>query len=1731
MKYRFLVIFTVTSLVLSFLPAFFAPTQVQAASIALLAGQDTYIQSGLDHQNTNFGDEESLRVGHYQAIAPPYSAYTDRALLEFTVWYGGEIPTNSTITLACLQLYYYDYDGDNPAGDTIHVQRLKSEWGRNLWVESVATWNIYKYASDWGDPGASSTAFDYTTTNQASTTVPGSFGWMDWDVTAQVQYALDEAIGTVEIRVAKAIETSSSLLYFYSREHSNATYRPKLLINYIPPQVPTVGTIGADNVTFDSATAWGKVINVGSADVTIRGFKYGLTQSSTWDKHETGNFTTGDYSLSLTGLAPDTPYYFRAYATNAYGTSYGSWESLITVTGIPAVTTDSVYVYEYCSGINAIMSGTITDEGNSTVVTRGFQYGLNPYSAAGDVHEHGFWPTGSYSLTEFITSNASYWFRAYATNGEGTGFGIWKPFYSTGETPGDCSGGSGANVTGSGTVGDPYVIWSDYGLQDMQNHLSSYWELGCTIDASATMGWNGGDGFVPVGTFASPFYGSFNGNNHTISGLYINRPSSDRQALFGAVSLSTIQNVYVLNATISGKAQNGVLIGRTLHSHPDPTVQYCIVSGSVAASTGNAMTGGLIGEADGGTIYRCASSATVNGYGWVGGLIGYCGSVSTTVTVRECFATGAVVGSADVGGLAGFHYYSAIYDSYARGSVYGSTYYEGGLTGEMYTASGSRSYSTGSVSSPYTYKGGLVGRLYNGSCISSSFWDTQTSSQSTSACGIGKTTTEMKTQTTFTNAGWDFTTIWGMDELINDGYPYLRWALATPPQEATQYTLTLSSTSGGNVTLPGEGDFEYEYGTTVNLVATPDPGYRFALWVGDVSEVNDVQSFSTTVTVNDDYSIVAVFVEAGKLALYISSTGGGDCTNPGEGLFSYDYGDFVDIEATPGGGYAFSLWSGNVDTIADVYLSTTTIEMLDDYAIKANFATTGNYALIVSSTDGGDVYEPGEGTYTYPPAAVVDLMAWPNFNYWFVEWSGDVGAVANVTDPTTTITMNGNYSIMAVFESGADFELTTSSSAGGDVATPGEGTYTYSSGTTVNIGATADAGYDFLAWTGDVSTIADTSDNTTTIVMTGDYEILANFVPAEVCSLLLTISSAEGGYVAEPGEGVFTFPCNTEVTITAIAYEGYWFKEWIGDTGSVANPLSLNTTVLVHSNFFIEATFEEEESPPLGAPNVTTENATSITTVSATLHGALVSLGNYTEAYVFLQYGINTTYGTNTPMQLRTSVGNFSRTISGLATNTTYHYRAAAQYDSYVYGLDGNFTTLSEESEEPPGYDYNTCDGTYEYESYTTGDNETATIYGANWFAQTFNVTEAFKISAMRLKLSKTGTPGALTVSLRDVDGMGKPTGVDLVSASYEGTGTSTGWYEITMPTYRLETDEYAIVVRAIAGDAGSYISWYYDPTGVYDGGACVSSSDSGVSWSVDEDKDLMFQMFGTTVLCIMDVKVFSGYLEDDDWLIAIHYLNEFPPYYGVATPSDYFDLQLVVGGEVVASVGVPLWGNMPGSIYLSQELASTLEWGSIYTVRMRGSFSPYPTSTYTLIPADWRGQDLNLLDAWVFEVASVMSTYYEQSMTTYIARRLVLNDAGSALFATGIPMLAAVRPLIFLDPELYTPESAEDWQRTYENAQHWQEVLGAKITSDAEAAGNIFGVTGMQFAQVAFFGTWFVASLGAAAFAGIAALVVSLPFLAGGWYAGLIPTTIFAVLGSIFILVLVWYFWIRGGG
>jgi hypothetical protein len=263
-------------------------------------------------------------------------------------------------------------------------------------------------------------------------------------------------------------------------------------------------------------------------------------------------------------------------------------------------------------------------------------------------------------------------------------------------------------------------------------------------------------------------------------------------------------------------------------------------------------------------------------------------------------------------------------------------------------------------------------------------------------------------------------------------------------------------------------------------------------------------------------------------------------------------------------------------------------------------AASSQHTLIISNSVGGNVITPGEGTFTVDDGAVVQLVAEPDNNFHFVQWSGDVGTVANTSDASTTVTVQGDYAIAAEFAADPaeliQYELTTSSTTGGSVTLPGEGAFLYEPNAVVGLVAVPDPGYYFLSWTGDVSTIANPGDASTTITMNDDCSVTANFERIEYD---LAMFSTDGGSVTDPGEGTYTYGSGTVVDLTATTDDYYEFVGWTGDVGYVDDPLSATTTVTMNDNYSITANFAFKVDPMIAAGTAHTVGLKSDGTVVA----------------------------------------------------------------------------------------------------------------------------------------------------------------------------------------------------------------------------------------------------------------------------------------------------------------------------------------------------------------------------------------------------------------------------------------------------------------------------------------------------------------------------------------------------
>ncbi|MBR5685125.1 MAG: hypothetical protein IKX18_03095, partial [Muribaculaceae bacterium] len=173
--------------------------------------------------------------------------------------------------------------------------------------------------------------------------------------------------------------------------------------------------------------------------------------------------------------------------------------------------------------------------------------------------------------------------------------------------------------SGSGTKDDPYLIFNPIQLNQVRHFLNEkyvHFRLMSDIDLSDWLADNNpSQGWQPIGTESSPFMGIFDGNNHKITGLRINRSTTDNVGFFGFMLWADIFNLTLEGSEIKGGLYVGSLAGQLI----DCNIGNCSIT--IDTITGEDYTGGLAGCGSG-DIINCKSYVSVNGNNRTGGFIG-----------------------------------------------------------------------------------------------------------------------------------------------------------------------------------------------------------------------------------------------------------------------------------------------------------------------------------------------------------------------------------------------------------------------------------------------------------------------------------------------------------------------------------------------------------------------------------------------------------------------------------------------------------------------------------------------------------------------------------------------------------------------------------------------------------------------------------------------------------------------------------------------------------------------------------------------------------------------------------------------------------------------------------------------------------------------------------------------------------------------------------------------------
>jgi len=330
---------------------------------------------------------------------------------------------------------------------------------------------------------------------------------------------------------------------------------------------------------------------------------------------------------------------------------------------------------------------------------------------------------------------------------------------------------------GSGSQSDPWMIEDVDDLQAMKDFPAAFFKLASNIDASATVDWNGGLGFVPIGQrragvipIPPVFTGGLDGDNFIIRGLTINRVAEDRVGLFGNTIGCIVKNLVLEDFSISGRLFVGGLVGEAgLLGDNDCVFEDVVFSGSVRGVWASGVIssieiGGLFGNVTSSAIRRCYVKAMVLGDVTTGGMAGRFRDCLVEDSKSECEVRptepSLLLFGSSLGVFAGASRNTRYSNCYAEGLVEGEKRI-GGFTGFSRDDSVFLNcYASVSMIAEGAKIGGFCGESFESSSVfTGCFWDLDKSQVSSSEGGIGLNSVQMKSKNPFVSAGWSIASV------------------------------------------------------------------------------------------------------------------------------------------------------------------------------------------------------------------------------------------------------------------------------------------------------------------------------------------------------------------------------------------------------------------------------------------------------------------------------------------------------------------------------------------------------------------------------------------------------------------------------------------------------------------------------------------------------------------------------------------------------------------------------------------------------------------------------------------------------------------------------------------------------------------------------------------------------------------------------------------------------------
>jgi len=383
-------------------------------------------------------------------------------------------------------------------------------------------------------------------------------------------------------------------------------------------------TITGISTTSGSTAGSTSVVITGTNFLAASAVKFGATNATGYTINSATQITATSPARSA-GAVDIT-------VTTAGGTSVTISADQFTYVATPTVISNAA---TSVTSTGATLNGTINANNASTTVT--FEYGLNTsYGTTVTADQSPVTGSAATPVSKVITgltAGVTYYYRVIGVNAGGTTNGLGKSF----TTP---------LLIGNGTPADPYQITTLTDLKWLSEH-SSIWNSSfiqtADIDAAITSTWNISKGFSPIGNATTKFTGNYNGQNHTITGLTINRSDEYNVGLFGVTANAILKNIALLDCSVIGQNNVGGLVGYMgYNSTLTSSISDCYCTGEVS---GTDYVGGLVGANQSSSITNSYSTCNVTATSNAAGLV----SFNMNSTISNCFYDSNTSGQSDTG--------------------------------------------------------------------------------------------------------------------------------------------------------------------------------------------------------------------------------------------------------------------------------------------------------------------------------------------------------------------------------------------------------------------------------------------------------------------------------------------------------------------------------------------------------------------------------------------------------------------------------------------------------------------------------------------------------------------------------------------------------------------------------------------------------------------------------------------------------------------------------------------------------------------------------------------------------------------------------------------------------------------------------------------------------------------------------------------------------------------------